>query len=239
MRVLAHQPEVHHHGREDIVEIVRHASGQLADGFQFLRLKIAVLTRPGGLFRPDALEGAAAVVGQSLQDLQILRRKGVGPVAVERKNADNLGVPVDRHVHDRPRGTTQVAEGHRIRPKGLVVVPKNQLRALLQDPAGPRCQLVDHGRHIPAHAVDRIHTEHRIDLTPVVLDHVQRGGIPLPESVGRSEQGAARAGGVGCEVQLAAEGQQHLAKGLQALPFLDVLHHHDDVGYLPRRFGDG
>ena len=66
------------------------------------------------LLRADALQGAAAMIGQRLQDLQLLLAVGVRGVALHSQKAHDLAPGADGHVHQRSRQSRPVAEQNEV-----------------------------------------------------------------------------------------------------------------------------
>ena len=66
---------------------MRHAAGQSADGFQFLRLSHLVFQLAPLFLRLDSMQRAAAMIGQRLQYLQVILRIRFRRIAFDEKTA--------------------------------------------------------------------------------------------------------------------------------------------------------
>src|SRR5207247_3285799 len=83
---------------------------------------------------PHALHRAGALVGEGLQETQLLLVIGPGGIALDGQDADDLLPPADRDMHQRSRTAARVSKSNHLRWGDLRVWPELQLCPLPQDP---------------------------------------------------------------------------------------------------------
>ena len=81
--VDASQVGVSTNDSQEIVKVMGNPAGELADGFQLLRLSEVLLRFSQGRLGPNPIQRPAAVIGQGLQRFEALRAVGLGCVALE------------------------------------------------------------------------------------------------------------------------------------------------------------
>ena len=88
--------------------------------------------------RPDAIERAAAMIGQGLQGGQAVLVIGPGRVAMNGENANHLGPIADGGKHGGSRGTRCIIRAHTVGGCAANPVFQNQLAPTLNGPARAR-----------------------------------------------------------------------------------------------------
>ena len=120
---------------------VQHRAGRVLDkdgvGRALEQIPEALLALEQGLLGPDALQRAAAMVGQRLQQAQILMVVGLELVALDGQNANDLGPVPNGRQHQRSRGPRSVADRNHVVRHGEWFLAQDQLRPLRDDRAGP------------------------------------------------------------------------------------------------------
>ncbi|KAF0179632.1 MAG: hypothetical protein FD161_1249 [Limisphaerales bacterium] len=183
-----------------------------------------LIADPQRLAGLQAMERAAAVVGQRLQGVEIRPGVGLRGVALNGEQADHAGLLPDRHGHDGGGWPARVPGRHVPFLEGKRRRAQDQLRALAQHPACARRRRAARqgGRNIQPPARQRVPVQDAFHRVGGRVVEVHGGGIPAEQALGGVEDdlpGRARGDRA---VQLAAQRRERQRLRLRLLLGGDV-----------------